>query len=208
MTKKIIWLVLILAILAGGVWWYQKKNPPSWQDQNTLSQNSSALEELVNDSARLNKLIKNSQVSIDIFSNDKGASASPASIALKDGVGEFVIDAKNNFKGDVFLVSVLGKNKVADGYDVFADLAFNSGGTGIFHNVAIFHLATTTATHVSSGSLGDRIKVLSATAILTGGNSYDLIVKYLDRRDDEPMSADPTVSKSAKFQVVDHLIKF
>ncbi|OHA62562.1 MAG: hypothetical protein A2556_01770 [Candidatus Vogelbacteria bacterium RIFOXYD2_FULL_44_9] len=207
MTKKIIWLVLILAILAGGVWWYQKKNPPSWQDQSTLSQNSSALEELVNDSARLDKLIKNSQVTVDIFSNDKGPSANPATIALKDGVGEFVMDSKTNLTGDVFLVAVIGKNKVADGYDIFADLAFNSGGTGIFHNVAIFHLTTSTATYVSSGSLGDRIKVLSATALLTSDNSYDLIVKYLDRRDEEPMSADPTVTKTAKFQVIDHLIK-
>lgn len=207
MTKKIIWLALLFLVIVGGVWLYQKNNPPLWQDKNTVAKNLSLLDELVNDQVRLEKLIKNSPVKVDILSASSEAPSNPVVVTLKDGVGEFMIDPNNNFKGDAFLVSVVGKNKVSDGYDVFADLAFNTGGTGIFHNIAIFHLATTTAIHTSSGSLSDRIKVLSATALVTGTNSYDLMVKYLDRRDDEPMSADPTVTKTVKFQVVDHLIK-
>ncbi|MFA6416261.1 MAG: hypothetical protein WCW56_02105 [Candidatus Paceibacterota bacterium] len=207
MTKKIIWLLVVVAIIAFGAWWYQKNSLPSWQDRDDLAKNSVVLEELVSDPIRLEKLIKNSQVSIEMFSGNSSVQPAPSFVVLRDGVGEFIIDSKMNLKGDVFLVSVLGKIKMADGYDVFADLAFNSGGTGIFHNVAIFHLATTTANHVSSGALGDRIKTLSATALLTGDDAYDLNVKYLDRGDNEPMSADPTVEKTSKFKVVDHLIK-
>lgn len=207
MIKKITWLFAIVAVLIAGLWLYQKNTVPLWQSREAETKNSAMLEELVNDQARLENLIKNSEVLVETFSTNSKTPSPSRSIKLKDGVGEFVIDSVIGLKGDVFLVSVLGKNKTEDGYDVFADLAFNSGGTGIFHNVAIFHLATTTATHISSASLGDRIKTLSATALVTGKNSYELTVKYLDRRDDEPMSADPTVAKEVKFQVIDHLIK-
>lgn len=202
MNKKVlIFFLFLVLVVIGELFFYQKMQKGDF----LRNQTEADLKQLVSDSAKLESIVKNNVVNVEVLSAESDQ-VKFTSVILKNGVGEYVIDSENNLKGDVFLNSILGQTPTSDGYDVFTDLAINAGGTGIFHSVAIFHLSSTTMTHISSGDLGDRIKALSASVSPANSNDYELTVKYLDRKDDEPMTADPTVQKEKKFKVVDHKI--
>lgn len=110
--------------------------------------------------------------------------------------------------GFVKLGPVLGKVKTADNnYDLFADLAVNFGGSGVFHYVTLFAFSPDTVYNTSSSkSVGDRIILKSITPSATGKNDYMITVNYLDRGANDPMVVDPTIPKTTTFKVSDHKI--
>lgn len=141
------------------------------------------------DSQEIEKLIKSAELIVP-ETNYK--------VKLKNGEASF---NDGQVSGDVVVVSVLGQRKRGEGHDVWVDVAESSGGTGIFHYLALFEASPQEAKYLSSKFLGDRIKVLSATSEPESGENYTLIVRYLDRKEGEPMVADPSVEKEASFQV-------
>lgn len=107
--------------------------------------------------------------------------------------------------GDVTLIKVIGGQKFSSGnVHVFADIAVQSGGTGVFHYVGLFEIKENTVTHLSSIFIGDRVQITSARVLPKDARSYTLTVQYLDRKEGDAMVEDPTVTKETKIEVRDN----
>ncbi len=107
--------------------------------------------------------------------------------------------------GDVTLIKLVGGQKFSSGKaHVFADIAVQSGGTGVFHYVGLFEIKGNTVTHLSSTFIGDRVQITSALVIPKDARSYTLTVHYLDRKEGGAMVEDPTVAKEIKREVRDN----
>ncbi len=82
-------------------------------------------------------------------------------------------------------------------------MAVQSGGTGVFHYVALFDVVKEKVTHRSSYFIGDRVVLLQATTSTTTASTYPLTIRYLDRADGEAMVDDPTVEKTMDITITD-----
>lgn len=104
--------------------------------------------------------------------------------------------------GDVTLTKLIGGERVSSGAThVFADIAVQSGGTGVFHYVGLFGVTSGKVTHLSSSFIGDRVSLVSASTTPKDSKSYMLTVKYLDRKEGEPMVEDPSVQREIQIEV-------
>jgi len=107
--------------------------------------------------------------------------------------------------GDVTLIKVIGGQKFSSGrVHVFADIAVQSGGTGVFHYVGLFEIKGNTVTHLSSTFIGDRVHITSALVLQKYARSYTLTIHYLDRKEDDAMVEDPTMAKEIMREVKDN----
>ncbi len=124
-------------------------------------------------------------------------------ISLVDGRASY---GTNLDGGDVTLIKVIGGERFsATRTHVYADIAVQSGGTGVFHYVGLFEVTGDKVTHLSSYFIGDRINLISARATPKTTNAYTLTVSYLDRKEGEPMVEDPSVQKEITVEVKNNL---
>lgn len=108
--------------------------------------------------------------------------------------------------GDVTLIKLIGGEKVSTGAThVFADIAVQSGGTGVFHYVALFDVSSGKPVYLSSHFVGDRVILSSASTTPKDNQSYMLKVQYLDRREGDAMVEEPTVPKEMNIEVKNNL---
>lgn len=108
--------------------------------------------------------------------------------------------------GDVTLIKIIGGEKFSSvKTHLYADIAVQSGGTGVFHYIGLFEVNKNTVTHLSSYFIGDRVSISSAQVVPKETNMYILTVAYLDRREDDAMVEDPTVAKEVSIEVRNNL---
>ncbi len=104
--------------------------------------------------------------------------------------------------GDVTLIRLIGGEKTPTGSThIFADIAVQSGGTGVFHYIGLFEVKGDTVTHLSSYFIGDRVSLSSARAVPKGANAYTLTVAYLDRKEGDALAEEPTLAKEVSVEV-------
>lgn len=104
--------------------------------------------------------------------------------------------------GDVTFVKLIGGIKVnSTTSHVFADVAVQSGGTGVFHYILLFEVTGDKVNHLSSYFIGDRVEVSSISLVSKDARSYNIKVDYLDRDIDQAMVEDPTVPKEVTIEV-------
>lgn len=108
--------------------------------------------------------------------------------------------------GDVTLIKLIGGEKVSTGArHIFADIAVQSGGTGVFHYIALFDVSSGSPVHLSSYFIGDRVILSSISTTPKDSQSYMLKVQYLDRAEGDAMVEEPTVSKAIDIEVKNNL---
>ena len=132
------------------------------------------------------------------------AKASNNTYSVKSFYNNIIVEDKkitspDNFRGGVYKIAVgniLNDGKLVRGAVVL--MQYNSGGSGRFHIVAACipddegeYIGTNAA------SLGDRI--LPEDIRFENGK---IIVRYLIRRKEEPMSATPTVFQTKTFTII------
>lgn len=93
--------------------------------------------------------------------------------------------------------------KTPAGYDVFAVMNYNLGGSGVFANIALFHYANNRAEHAGVYPIGDRVPVnnISGPTENSTGN-YDISVDFLDRTATQSMADTPTVAKTLHTKII------
>jgi hypothetical protein len=167
--KKFFVLMLIIAALVG--LYYLTKNKP---DSSSVPQ-TSTLGPTRPDMANLT------------YSSEDGA------IVLKNAKGERAIEGSNT-KDEFTLAEMINTTGDLNGDGKTDSAGFiieNSAGTGVFVYVAAAVSGTVSYKGTNAVFIGDRVEPSDIT--ISNGN---VIVKYLDRNPDEPMSADPKVSKT------------
>ena len=178
-------LVIVVVLLA---WWFATSD----QAPGILAP---APDRLVADEAKLLAALKQASVTIPEFN---------LVATLADGEADFTDGGM--VSGSIKLVSVLGQKALADGsYDVFTDMAVETGGTGTFNYVSLFHVSSDGVKNTASTFVGDRVQVQGVTVggeLAEGG--YRLSINYLGRSLTDPMAAEPTVADSLEMRVVDH----
>lgn len=196
----ILYCITAVIVLGAGYAWYispnhtQVSNPSG----NTISSSTEQdfFEATVHDTERLMGFLSNTEIVVP---------DTTVHVVLQNGKGEFT---NGEAKGKVMVGSLLGLVKVNDTYDAFVDLAVNNGGSGTFHYVTLFHLTVQTIEQTSSVFVGDRVLVKSVTSDgVRDDASYDAKIIYLDRKESEPMSAEPKEQKEITFSVSDNTIK-
>jgi len=121
-------------------------------------------------------------------------------VTLKDGYSD-VAQADSSAK---IITSYLGNPIFGDlNNDGFADTAFiltqqSSGGSGVFYYMALA-LGGSNGTVIGKNALllGDRISPVSVE-----NNNGTIVVTYLDRQPNEPMTATPSVTVVRNFKIV------
>lgn len=113
-------------------------------------------------------------------------------VMLTDGAGEFASGADEGIitMGDV-------RAAITDSDTPYAVAAFSvsHGGTGTFTYIGLFGEVDGTLESLDFALLGDRIRIEGIE--VTEGNQFT--VQYLDRGENEPMAAPPTIKKRADF---------
>lgn len=88
------------------------------------------------------------------------------------------------------------------GTDTFGVIRVNSGGSGTFSYLVLFHRPVPDSLeHRDSVLLGDRVQIVDLRADESGSG---VVVTTLGRGEDEPMSAPPTVEATRTFMVKEH----
>lgn len=104
--------------------------------------------------------------------------------------------------GDVALVGLIGGVALTDTVShVFADVAVQSGGTGVFHYVLLFEVTQGNVQHLSSYFVGDRVKLISASLVPSIDQSYTVRIDYFDRALDQAFVEEPTIPKELLLRV-------
>lgn len=104
--------------------------------------------------------------------------------------------------GDVTFVKLVGGIKInTTTSHVFADVAVQSGGTGVFHYILLFEVTGDKVNHLSSYFIGDRVDVSALSLVSKDTRSYKIKIDYLDRDVDQAMVEDPTVPKDVVVEV-------
>jgi hypothetical protein len=144
-----------------------------------------------------------------------------ADIALTAGQGSYT---NGTTKGQVSMGSILGKVTTTDGYDVFVNMGLtstDSGKTTSENYVALFNMKGDVATYTSAVLIGNGLPVTGVDArkdpsVATGGTpvspyfdsakGYLLMVTYLDRKNGEPTTTTPSLTKDFTAHVKNHVI--
>ncbi len=124
-------------------------------------------------------------------------------VKLSDGHAEF---ESGPVRGTVAMDEVFAHMRTETGYDILGVLQVSGGGSGTFSYLVLFYRPTPDSLeHRDSILLGDRVKVRDIrTEDGPGGNGYQVVATVLDRRENEPMSAPPTVEQEMAFTVNGH----
>lgn len=190
-TRTIIVLFFILAGL-GILWLYfftPEKNTISSPNATSSSQSKTDSTLSSVDSSMYVDAVKNTIITVP---------DTDVTLSLVDGRASYgtLLDG-----GDVTLVNVIGAEKITGKTYAYADIAVQSGGTGVFHYVALFDVSSNKARYLSSYFIGDRVVLSAASSTPRNATSYTLSVRYLDRADGEAMASEPTVSKEIQIEV-------
>ena len=131
-------------------------------------------------------------------------------IELKNGESDYKVDPEIESLGSISLSDphavrdVPSTAKSNARTDIISPLTVESGGSGSFQYIELFSWNGEKLLEKSYAFLGDRISIDTVTT-KDGGNQaeYYIVIDYLVRNDDEPMSDDPTHRRETTIPVVD-----
>lgn len=161
---------------------------------------------IVYSSFKFDKKVSYSREELVSFVNSSMVTVPDTSFAvsLTDGKGEF---SDSVTEGTVKVSEPIYSVKTKAGYDVFAVMTYNTGGSGEFVDIAMFYVIKDKAVFRGSYPVGDRVVVDDITlASEKNKNSYTINVNYLDRTPEESMADEPTEFETLNFEVKDHMI--
>lgn len=124
-------------------------------------------------------------------------------VTLRDGKADFSDEIT---QGSVQLSEPYVSVQTSEGIDTFSTMQYSTGGSGEFVAIALFHTIDGTTTFANAYVIGDRVTVQNIKKIAGDKNVYTMQVEYLDRDENAPMSAEPTIKKSLTIQVDKHKI--
>jgi hypothetical protein len=124
-------------------------------------------------------------------------------VTLTEGKAEFL---DKDVNGYITMSSPYFSIETSEGYDTFAVMTYNTGGSGEFVAIGLFHTIEDSTVYANSYVLGDRITVENIEKISGDKDIYEIKVDYLDRDENTPMTAKPTVKKTVTLQVNTHKI--
>lgn len=138
-------------------------------------------------------------------------------VKLSGGSANFTDSA---VKGHVSIGSILAKVPTDDGYDVFVDMSITTDGKpAVIHYVALFRYVNQVTAFTSAVSVGDRVGLYGLTATadssvkvnpsqsyMSSTLGYVLTLSYLDRKNGEPATANPSVPKTMTLRVKNHIV--
>lgn len=128
---------------------------------------------------------------------------SQTKIKLENGKG--IPDAENS--GFVTVTKPYFSVKTSNGYDVFAVMEYNLGGSGVFTTVALFQIEKGEVIFKDSYPIGDRVPVDEITGpIQSDSGNYEIVASYTDRAENESMADAPTILKNATIKISNHEI--
>lgn len=131
-------------------------------------------------------------------------------IQLKNGESDYKVDPEIESLGSISLSDpytvrdVPSTAKSDKRTDIISPLTVESGGSGSFQYIELFSYNGEKLLEKSYAFLGDRISIDSVSTKNGGGQiEYYVVIDYLVRNDDEPMSDDPTHKRETTIPVVD-----
>jgi hypothetical protein len=122
---------------------------------------------------------------------------------LENGKAEFSDEDANGY---IMMSAPYFSIETSEGYDTFAVMNFNTGGSGEFVAIALFHTLENSTVYANSFDLGDRVTVENIEKISGNKDVYEIRVDYLDKEENAPLVAEPTLKKSVTLQVDTHKI--
>ncbi|MES2135309.1 MAG: hypothetical protein V4449_03660 [Patescibacteria group bacterium] len=128
---------------------------------------------------------------------------SDVSVSLVNGEATFP-------NGNILLLDTLTAEwKKDERKDLVAVFAVNTGGTASFLYLVLFDVNGDILTKKSEGFLGDRINIthVGIGELVHGGADYRVTVQTLERKENEPFSATPSVEKTRTFYVTDQKLE-
>lgn len=127
-----------------------------------------------------------------------------ATVKLKDGYGEFRIE-DTTVEGSMNIENVYTIKDVAGEKNFFGVASVSPSGSGIFQYLVWYKNSEKNIISVSSIFLGDRIAIdkISATEI---GNETRITLETRERKEDEPMTEEPTVRVTRIFETKNETI--
>lgn len=141
-------------------------------------------------SSKISSLVSNATVTIPDLNT---------SSTLQNGKGQFTID---NSDGTVDLSGPYFSVKTSQGFDLYAIITVNSGGSGEFVYVALFKNTDGNVEYRGAYPIEDRVKVTAINGpVVSDSGVYELTVDYLGRDENEPMSSAPTVPKTVTIPI-------
>lgn len=175
---------------------------------NTVANQNNTIPVAISDSA-LAMMVGNSLVRVPQTGVD---------VALTAGNADYT---NGSTKGHISIGKILGRVSTDNGTDVVAEMTLTKSlSPNVFKYVAMFHNVGQTVTFTSAVLIGDRVQISSITVsadksatvdqkptnFMTSSVGYNLAVSYLDRKNGEPFSADPTVQESKIIRVKNHIL--
>ena len=131
-------------------------------------------------------------------------------IQLKNGESDYKVDPEIESLGSVSLSvpytirDIFDKSRNNIRTDIISPLTVESGGSGSFQYVELFIWDGEKLIEKSYAFLGDRISINTIkTKDGSGQAEYYVVIDYLVRNDNEPMSDDPTHRRETTIPVVD-----
>lgn len=148
-------------------------------------------------------ILTNSQIESYVMSSTVTIPDLDTNVKLSNGRG--VPDAEGS--GYVIVTKPYFSVKTDTGFDVFAVMEYNLGGSGVFTTVVLFQIKNDTATFKGSYPIGDRVPVDEITGpIQSDSGNYEIVVSYTNRAENESMADAPTMLKNATIKISNHEI--
>jgi len=198
--NKTTWILILLVLLGiAGYYLFGKKEAtapsettPTTSGEDTAKEPDQTETEnnSVSSDAKVRALLEGVAINIPDLDTE---------VTVTDGKGTF--DAGAGTEGYI----TMGENYTlvnnGDKKFVLTDATVNTGGSGTFNYVFAFSVDGTTLTQTDSGYIGDRIIVKDIKAVPTDSGTVDVSVTFLTRAEDEPLSAEPTLSETLNFSL-------
>lgn len=165
-------LILVVAALGAGVWWYQS-------------------DIRVEEKVELEPTTSRPDPSNATFIFEDGEVTLVDGKATTNLIPESAINTETTLVSDPVYGDVNGDKK----NDAVILLAQSSGGSGVFVHLAAYVSGNVAYKGSNAIFIGDRI----SPQAITINNTGLITLTYLDRGEDEPMAAAPTIAKSKTF---------
>lgn len=196
-SSKFITVFILIASVIGIIWYIQNSNltskvsaPVNTEKVESTTTNKAVSSDINKDTEKATALKAVNSTTIRIPDEDT------ATVTLKNGQGDFSLIPNGPMNGFAQVVpesvTVNSKNK-----SIASVIDINTGGTGIFSYLFLFKQNSNSLDETSFYFLGDRIKIQNVQMlnIDSTGSNYTIEVTYLDRKDSDAYSDNPSISK-------------
>lgn len=186
--KKIIFILIIIIIA-----YIIILNKQNSKTITPILENKTSTEE--NSDKNIFERIINSEVSVP----DQNATAK-----LKDGYGEFKIE-DTTVEGSINIENVYTIKEISGEKNFFGIASVSPSGSGIFQYLVWYKNSRKETDSISSIFLGDRIAI-DKISTTQKENEIKITLETRERKEDEPMTEEPTVKVTRTFETKNGII--